>query len=85
MSLRGEGVINMKRIAIINSQFVRDTQVFTGNPVVKTIYNPEDQFADLKYPCHFIGIFIGENCKDIKIKAASSLGVDPNIITLIKI
>lgn len=72
----------MKKIAIISNGFVRDTQVFIGNPKDK---NWENNFSDIKYPRLFVGIFQGSNDKEICAKAAKCANVHCDTITLLDI
>jgi len=76
----------MKRIAIIEDGFVRDSQVFTADPaIMETDPDWEDNFCDLKYPCHYEGIFEGDSEKEIRSKVAELIGVHPGVITLIEV
>ena len=74
----------MKKIAIIENDYVRDTQIFTENP--DTIQNDPDwidKFVDVKYPCQYIGIFEGSDENEIRQKAADNFGIHAGIISLI--
>ena len=76
----------MKRIAIIEDGYVRDTQIFTENPSIITEDSEDDwanHFSDVKYPCLYIGIFEGVDEDEIKKIAAESKGVHPDIIFLV--
>lgn len=80
----------MKRIATIESGFARDTQIFAGDPAItKTeadwANNYSHEFFDVKYPCHFIGIFEGADEDEIRNKAAAAQGVYPDVISLTEI
>jgi len=75
----------LKRIAVIEGSHVRDTQIFTTDPIL--IENDEDgweeNFCDVKYPCHYVGIFEGVDESEIRRKAAESEGVHIDTISLI--
>ena len=74
----------MKRIAVIEDGYVRDSQIFTADPqIMDEDENWEDNFDDLKNPCQYVGVFDGEDEAQIKQKAADSEGVHPDVITLI--
>ena len=76
----------MKRIAIIEDGYVRDTQVFTANP--DTIdKNPdwENNFGDVKYPCLYVGVHKGKSEAEIRNNVATTLGIHPDIISLVVI
>ncbi|MCL2227923.1 MAG: hypothetical protein FWB97_09945 [Oscillospiraceae bacterium] len=74
----------MRKIAIIENGFVRDTQVFAADlATLGTDPNWEDYFIDLKNPCHFIGIVEGWNQDDILNRAAELEGVHTDVITLL--
>jgi len=76
----------MKRIAIIEDGFVRDSQVFTADPaIMETDPDWEDNFCDLKYPCHYEGIFEADSEEEIRNKVAKLIGVHPGVITLIEV
>lgn len=76
----------MKRIAIIENGFVRDSQVFTADPaIIETDPDWEDNFSDLKNPCQYVGVFEGVTEEEIRSKAANLEGVHPDVITLIEI
>lgn len=83
----------MRCIAVIEGGFIRDTQIYFGNPSKQDIsdsqdfdYGREDNtFLDLKYPRHFVGVFDGETENGIKRTAAKNQGVHPDTITLIPI
>lgn len=86
-----EGIIvpnlqQIKRVAIIEDGFVRDAQVFTADPVIiEKDPDWENNFSDLKAPCHFVGIFEGIDEDEILVKAAEHAGVYPDVISLIEI
>lgn len=74
----------MKRIAIIEDGYIRDSQVFTANPeIIDVDEDWEDNYADLKCPCQYIGLFEGTDENSILQKAADLEGVHPDVITLI--
>lgn len=76
----------MKRIAIIDDGFVRDTQVFIEDPAtINTNPDWENNFVDMKHPCQYVGVFEGKNEEEILIKAAAQEGVHIGVITLIEI
>ena len=76
----------MKKIAVIEGSYVRDSQIYTGNPEsVDVDPSWENYFTDVKYPCQFIGIFEGETDSEILQKAAEEIGVQPGVVTLIEI
>lgn len=72
----------MTKAAVISNEFVRDTQVFTGNPKAE---NWEDGFSDVKSPQLFIGFFDGNNDKEICREAARYANVHSDTITLLDI
>jgi len=75
----------MKRIAIIEDGFARGTQVFAEDPaILNSNLDWEDNFYDLKYPCHYEGIFEGDSEEEIRNKVAERMGVHPGVITLIE-
>lgn len=71
------------KIAVIEDGYVRDAQIYTGNPDDLDKEDFENHFTDLKNPCQYIGIFNGANDEDVLKKAAEHEGVHPGIITLI--
>ena len=74
----------MQKIAVIEDGFVRDAQLYIGNPAdIEVVPDWENNFVDLKNPCQFVGIFAGETDAEIKRKAAEYEGVHPEVITLI--
>lgn len=87
----------MRCIAIIEGGFIRDAQIYFGDPAKIDDCDCDEQangdfqgsddntFFDLKYPRHFIGIFAGEAEKEILKQAADKQGVHPDTITLIQI
>ena len=76
----------MKRIAIIENGFARDTYIFTTNPAIIEIGPDwEENFCDVKYSCLYIGIFEGIHEKEIQESAAAALGVHPDVISLVGI
>ena len=76
----------MKKIAVIEDGYVRDAQIYSGNPAdIEVDPNWENKFVDLKYPCQFVGIFAGDTDDEIIRKAADYEGVHPDIIILIDI
>jgi len=81
-----EGRILMKRIAIIEDGFVRDSQIFKADPaIIERDPNWEDHFTDVKNPCQYVGIFEGTTEQEIKEKAAAEEEVHPDVISLIEI
>jgi len=75
----------MKRIAIIENEYIRDTQVFTENPdIIGKESNRENYFNDVKYPRQYIGIFEGAGEDEIRKAAAKYQGVHPDIISLVE-
>lgn len=72
----------MKKTAIISSRFVRDAQVFIGDP---NDANWDESFSDVKYPQLFVGIFHGSNDKEIRDKAAKDANIHCDAITLLDI
>jgi len=77
----------MKRIALIEDGYVRDVQVFAGNPasIGEEDRVWENEFVDVKYPCLYIGIFGGSDEGEITKKAAECEEVHPDVITLVAI
>jgi len=74
----------MIRIAVIEDGYVRDAQIFTADPaIMETDPDWENNFHDLKYPCQYVGIFVGIDENDIRKQAADHEGVHPDVITLI--
>ena len=74
----------MKRIAIIEGSYVRDTQVFTEDPrIIEENSDWEDHFADIKYPCQYVGVFEGSDENTIRNRAAFTAGVHPDAISLV--
>ena len=72
----------MKRLAIIKNTFVRDTQIYTENPdILEKESDWGNNFADVQYPCLYLGVFEGLNEDEIRKKAADSHGVHPDIIS----
>ena len=66
----------MKRIAVIEDGYVRDTQIFSANPeIIGNEPDWEDNFRDVGYPCLYLGIFEGVDETEIKNKAAAYQGV----------
>lgn len=88
MSLGSLMKTGLKKIAVITDGYVRDGQVYLGD-AASSDADPDwqfgDDFVDLKYPCQFIGIFEGESDIEIAAAAAVSIGVAPDIISLIEI
>jgi hypothetical protein len=81
---RGENC--MKKIAVIEDGYVRDSQLYTGDPAnIGDDTDWENNFIDIKNPCQFVGIFEGETEDEIKRKAAKYEGVHPGIISLINL
>ena len=87
-------VLIITRIAIIEEEYVRDAQVFAGDPAMteenednldyeNNLYW-EENFRDIS-PNVYIGIFKGADENEIRIKAAKIQGVHPNTISLIEI
>lgn len=76
----------MKRIAVIEDGFVRDSMVFNADPsIIENDPKWEDHFVDLKNPCQYVGVFEGEGEEEIRRKAADAEGVHPGVISLIGI
>ena len=73
----------MKRIAIIENEYIRDTQVFSEDPAT-IASDPDwmDKFVDVKYPSQYIGIYEGIDDDEIRQKAADNFGVHAGIISL---
>jgi ribosomal protein L37AE/L43A len=72
----------IKMIAVIGDGYIRDAQVYTADP---DYIDENSEFADLKCPCQYVGIFEGGDPDDVKRKAAVHAGVHPGVITLIDI
>lgn len=73
----------MKRIAVIDSNYIRDAQVYIGDPdKTEDDYYCGDDFADVKYPCQYLGIYKGTDENEIRKQAADSFGVNPGVISL---
>jgi len=74
----------IKKIVTIDSGYVRDTQVYLGNPALETNEDWEsgENFTYIKYPRHFVGIFEGDSEDEIRQLAAKQEGLDPAIFTL---
>lgn len=76
----------MKCIALIENGYARDTQIFNGTPDgMNNDCDWENNFLDVKYPIHYLGIFEGVTEEEIRDNAADPLGVHPDIITLIPV
>jgi hypothetical protein len=77
----------MRKIAIIENGYVRDAQIYTGDPadIGDDDLSWEHNFVDLLYPCQYVGVFDGETDDEICKKAAASEGVHPGIISLVAI
>jgi len=76
----------VKQIAVIKDAYIRDTQVLSADPEwAAENLAWDDNFIDVKYPCLYIGIFEGIDETEIKSKAAATLGVHPDIVSLIAI
>ena len=76
----------MKRIAIVENGYVRDSQIFTADPaIIETDLCWENKFSDLKNPCQYIGIFEGVNEEEILSKAALYEGIHPGVISLVDV
>jgi hypothetical protein len=74
----------MKRIAVIEDGYVRDTQIFKENPgIIEKGEDWDNNSIDVKYPSQYIGIFEGFDENEILKKAADNFGVHPDIISLI--
>jgi hypothetical protein len=85
-SSRNRGGYKMKKIAIIENGFIRDSQIYTGDPAdIDVAPNWEWNFKDLKNPCQYVGIFEGATDEEIIRQAAEYEGVHPDVITLITI
>jgi len=79
--------ISLRKIAVVEDGYVRDTQIYIGDPAALNEDNQdwENDFGDIKYPCQYVGIFEGESDEEIKAAAAAVEGVHPDIISLIEI
>jgi len=76
----------MKRIAVIEDGYVRDTQVFTADPaIIDEDPDWENRFSDIRYPCMYVGVFEGTCEGEIRRTAADVATVHPDIISLIPI
>jgi hypothetical protein len=76
----------MKKIAVIENGYVRDSQIYSGDPDnINDETDWESDFTDVKCPCQFIGIFEGVSNDEITAKAAECEGIHPGIVTLIGI
>jgi hypothetical protein len=76
----------MRKIAIVEDGYIRDSQVYVGNPEdINDDTNWEDEFMDVKNPCQYLGIFEGVTPDEIKAKAAEYFGVHPEIISLLDV
>ena len=74
----------MKRIAVIEGSYVRDTQVYNDDPMyINQDPNWNDNFGDVYKPCQYVGVFEGIDGYEIRCKAAKDFGVHPDIISLI--
>lgn len=74
----------MTRIAVIEDGYVRDSQVYTGDPaLISEDTDWEDHFTAVKNPCQFVGLFEGETEEDIRIQASEREGVHKDIILLL--
>jgi hypothetical protein len=83
---KGSSVPVSKRIAVIESRYVRDSQVYGTDPAIIGTDEDSDQlYVDMKNPCQFVGVFEGMDEDDIKTRAAESFGVHPGVISLIEI
>ena len=77
---------SLRMIATIQGEYVRDTQVYLGNPEeAETDADWDDKFIDMRNPCQYIGIFTGKTEDEIKEQAAEHVGVHPGVIALIDI
>ena len=86
LKLRERTATFMKRVAVIQDSYVRDTQVFVGNPrAIENDMSWWNDFVDVRHPCHYAGIFDGENENEILNKAAEYMGVHSDVITLIDV
>jgi hypothetical protein len=76
----------MKKVAVVEDSYVRDSQIYTGDPEsIDVDPDWENYFVDVRYPRQFIGIFEGETENEILCKAAEQGGIHPGVITLINI
>ena len=74
----------MKRIAVIEDDYVRDTQVFIDDPMyIGQDPKWEESFVDVKRPCQYVGLFEGSDGYEIRCKAADYFGVHRDVIFLI--
>lgn len=71
----------MRKIVIIDSAYIRDSQIYTGNPNEEDIAL-SDEWMDVPHPNLYLGIGEGNNEEDIKINFATSLGIRSEIISL---
>lgn len=74
----------MKRIVVIESDYARDTQIFSGNPNEED-YIESDSWYDVKYPNLYIGIFEGIDENEIRKKAAKDFEVHEDVFTLYEV
>lgn len=71
----------MRKIVVIESGYIRDSQIYTGDPNDEDITFSEE-WTDVNGPNLYLGIGEGSSEEDIKNKFAASLGVYPEIISL---
>ena len=73
----------VKKIAIIDNPYVRDAQVFHGDPRNDDdIWENDENWFDSEMPV-FVGIFEGTNIEEVRAAAAESANVHPESITLL--
>lgn len=71
----------MIKIAVMKSEYVRDTQIYTGNPEQVNPWD-SDNWNDVKSPNLYLGIGTGDTEGEIKMVFAAPLGVSPDTIML---
>lgn len=70
----------MKKIVVIESEYVRDTQIYARK---SECVNPWDHtWIDVEHPNLYLGIGTGDTEAEIKKAYGDALGVSPNVITL---
>ena len=74
----------MHRIAIVESGYVRDAQVFVKDPASLNDEDDwDDGFDDYDIPVLYLGIFSGADENTIRNAVAKRCGLHPNVISLI--
>lgn len=71
----------MRKIVVIGSSYIRDSQIYTGDPDDNNI-SYSDKWEDVKYPNLYLGIGEGKDEDEIKERFAKSLGISKEIIDL---